>query len=154
MVSVGVVSSQLGGVNIWRVPLAFVAAMVVGGAIGALKIPLPYGEIGIAASVVFLGITMVLANRFTNPRIPFLFVCFFGLCHGHAHGVEMPNSIDPALYTLGFVSSTALLHVLGVVIGELTHRRELLIGKLRYVGVSVAGVGVTFLLSKVGLSIV
>jgi urease accessory protein len=34
MVSVGVVSVQLGGANIWRLPLAFVVAMTIGGVIG------------------------------------------------------------------------------------------------------------------------
>jgi urease accessory protein len=153
MVAVGIVSAQLGGANIWRVPLAFVTAMIIGGTAGALNMPLPYGEIGIAVSVVFLGITMVYASQPTNPMVPFLFVCFFGFCHGHAHGVEMPNAIDPALYTLGFVTSTALLHILGVVIGMITLRREHWTGKLRYAGACVAGVGAVFLLGKGGLSI-
>ena len=34
MISVGVVSVQLGGHNIWRIPLAFVGAMTLGAALG------------------------------------------------------------------------------------------------------------------------
>lgn len=146
MVSVGIVSAQLGGANIWRVPLGFVSAMVVGGMLGVLQMPLPAREWGIAASVVFLGLAIVRVTRHTSPWWPLAFVLFFGLCHGHAHGVEMPRSASPAFYTFGFLTSTTLLHLLGVLIGEVAVRREPLWKALRYAGVAMAGVGVSFML--------
>lgn len=154
MVSVGVVSAQLGGANIWRVPLAFVSAMVVGGLLGIFDVPLPLRELGIAASVIFLGVAIIHVNAKTPPLIPFAFVLFFGMCHGHAHGTEMPGSASPAFYTLGFLVSTAALHLVGVGIGELAIRRETLIGGLRYAGAAMAGVGLMFLLSGFGVSVV
>src|SRR3954464_13072059 len=51
MVSVGVVSVQLGGSNIWRIPATFVGAMVAGGALGMTRMFVPHAEIGIAISV-------------------------------------------------------------------------------------------------------
>ena len=63
MICVGVVSVQLGGHNIWRIPLAFVGAMTVGAALGILQFTLPYTELGIAASVLVLGMGIVVAHR-------------------------------------------------------------------------------------------
>ena len=46
-----------------------------------------------------------------------IFVAFFGLCHGTAHGLEMPRAANPIFFALGFVSGTAALHLFGVMIG-------------------------------------
>ncbi|MBS0198200.1 MAG: HupE/UreJ family protein [Planctomycetes bacterium] len=122
MVSVGVVSAQLGGRSIWTVPSMFVAAMVVGGTLGMCGVPMPYAELGIAISVVVLGLSIALVSRATRPWLVLCFVAFFGSFHGHAHGVEIPRSASPLLYTMGFVLSTATLHILGVLIGEVAIR--------------------------------
>src|SRR5436190_12595585 len=100
MISVGVVSVQLGGANIWRLPLAFVAAMTAGAALGMAQVSLPYAELAIAASVVVLGVGILLAHRGTSPWPIAGLVLLFGACHGHAHGLEIPKSVSPALYTL------------------------------------------------------
>src|SRR4249919_1583004 len=67
MICVGVVSVQLGGHNIWRIPLAFVGGMTVGAALGIVQVTLPYTELGIAASVLVLGLGIVLAHRGMSP---------------------------------------------------------------------------------------
>src|SRR4051812_36274068 len=103
MISVGVVSVQLGGNNIWRIPTAFVAAMTIGGAVGNWQYTLLYTELGIAASVLVLGIAIVLAHRHMSPWPITGLVVLFGAFHGYAHGVEIPKSVSPMLYTLGFV---------------------------------------------------
>ena len=51
MLSVGIVSAQMGGRAIWTVPLAFVTFMGVGGFLGMQGIPVPGVEYGIAISV-------------------------------------------------------------------------------------------------------
>src|SRR5882724_5989079 len=51
MICVGVVSVQLGGHNIWRIPASFVGAMILGAALGVEQFTLPFTELGIAASV-------------------------------------------------------------------------------------------------------
>lgn len=151
MISVGIVSAQLGGANIWRIPVAFVSSMCLGGVIGILQWNMPWAEAGIAASVVFLGLTIIHAHRDTSPWMTFALVMAFGMFHGHAHGMEMPRSASPAFYTFGFLTSTSLLHVAGVVIGELAIARERLLSGLRYTGAGIAGVGVMFLLHGVGI---
>ena len=134
MISVGVVSAELGGHSIWRVPLAFVGAMTVGGALGIQQFTIPHIELGIAASVVVLGIGIVLADRRTSPWPITGLVLLFGACHGYVHGVEIPKSVSPMLYTLGFVISTSVLHILGVVIGEVSAMQKRLWEGLRFVG--------------------
>ena len=145
MVSVGVVSVQLGGNNIWRLPAAFVGAMTVGGAVGIQQIGFPT-ELGIAISVLVLGVGILVAHRAMSPWVITGLVVFFGACHGHAHGLEIPKSVDPVLYTLGFVISTAVLHLFGVIIGEVATLQMWLRTGLRLSGGLVAASGAAFLL--------
>jgi urease accessory protein len=153
MISVGVVSAQLGGHNIWRIPLAFVAAMTVGGALGILQFTVLNVELGIAASVVVLGIGIVFAHRGMSPWPITALVLMFGACHGHAHGLEIPKSATPALYTLGFVISTSVLHVFGVIIGEVAAMQTWLWRGLRVTGAAVSTAGVAFLLNTLGATV-
>ena len=51
------------------------------------------------------------------PGAPFTFG-FFGLCHGAAHGLEMPWAANPVLFASGFAAGTATLHLFGVGIGH------------------------------------
>jgi urease accessory protein len=127
MISVGVVSAQLGGRSIWRIPAAFVGAMTAGGALGVLQFTLPHAELGIAASVLVLGMGIVLAHRHMSAWPITALVVFFGAFHDHAHGIEIPGSISPALYTLGFLLSTSVLHISGVLIGEVATRLGVLL---------------------------
>lgn len=71
---------------------------------------------------------------------------FFGACHGYTHGLEIPHSISPALYTLGFVISTATLHIFGVIIGEVATMQTWLWRGLRFTGGVVATAGAAFFL--------
>lgn len=41
-------------------------------------------------------------------------VSLFALCHGYAHGAEMPHSAPGMYYALGFLLSTVTLHLLGI----------------------------------------
>jgi len=148
MVSVGVVSSQLGGKDIWRVPLVFVAAMATGGVWGIRGFLLPFSEYGIAVSLVFLGVCVAMAKSKTSPALISIFVAVFGVFHGYAHGVETPRSVSPALYALGFLISTATLHIFGVVIGELSAMKKFSSTALRVAGILIALAGVYFLVKQ------
>lgn len=143
MISVGVVSVQLGGANIWRIPLAFVGAML-----GLNQVALPYAELGIAASVLVLGLGIVMAHRGLSPWPITALVAFFGALHGHAHGAEIPGSVSPALYTLGFLISTSVLHIFGMIIGEVATMQGWLRKGLRFTGAAVMVSGVAFLLQS------
>ena len=101
MISVGVVSVQLGGRNIWRIPLAFVGAMTIGAALAMLQFTLPHAELGIAVSVLVLGLAIVVAHRGLSPWPITAAIALFGTLHGYAHGVEIPRSVEPGALHAG-----------------------------------------------------
>jgi urease accessory protein len=128
--------------------LAFVGAMVIGAVLGLQQFILPYAELGVAASVLVLGMGIVMAHRRMSPWPITGLIAFFGAFHGHAHGAEIPGSVSPALYTLGFVISTSVLHIFGMIIGEVASMQKWLWKGLRVTGVAVTASGVAFLLQS------
>ena len=145
MVSVGILSAQIGGRAIWTVPATFVLVMAVGGVLGWVDVGLSAIEMGIAFSVLALGTAIALDK--TVPMVgAMIAVGIFAIFHGYAHGAEMPAVAQPVTYALGFMTGTALLHLAGVLIGDISQHYER--GKLilRGAGVAIAGTGVFFLL--------
>ncbi len=140
MLSVGVLSAQMGGSAIWRVPLTFVLVMLGGGILGINDIPIFSVELGIALSVLALGIAIA-ADKKLSPLLAMVFVGFFAIFHGHAHGTEMPYLSKPMFYAGGFVLGTAGIHIAGVVIGVIAERFRHGVGLLRYVGAGITGIG-------------
>jgi urease accessory protein len=140
MLSVGILSAQMGGRAIWSVPLAFVGVMLIGGLMGMNAVPFYSVELGIAISVLVLGIALV-AEKKLPTWLAMLSVGFFALFHGHAHGTEMPEIGAPALYALGFVTGTAVIHIVGVFIGVFSKSFSSGPQLLRYVGAGIAGIG-------------
>ena len=88
----------------------------------------PFVEIGIALSVVVLGLAVALA-----PGLPTLaamaLVGFFAIFHGHAHGAEMPQDVSGYAYAAGFMLATALLHAAGIALGLALARMGQLAGR-------------------------
>jgi urease accessory protein len=116
MVAVGLFAAHLGGRARWLVPLSFVSVMALAGVAGTAGVALPFTEIGIALSVVVLGLAV--AFQVNVPTIVAMAaVGFFAIFHGYAHGAEMPDTASGLFYGLGFVSATALLHAAGVGLG-------------------------------------
>lgn len=118
MVAVGLWGAQLGMPAIWVLPVAFPVVMAVGGLLGVLGVPLPMVEVGIASSAIILGLMVALAAR-PPLAVASLIVAVFAVFHGHAHGMELPEAVNPLAYGVGFVSATGLLHLSGIVIGLL-----------------------------------
>jgi urease accessory protein len=147
MLSVGIVSAQLGGKRILTVPVTFVLSMIVGAVAGVHGQEWPFSEEGIALSVIVLGIAIATVNESFRSWPVMLVVAFFGSLHGHAHGLELPRSADPIYYAAGFVTSTATIHLLGVGIGHLFTTRSLFVALLRHMGSGMAGMGLMILLN-------
>jgi urease accessory protein len=125
MVAVGLYAAMLGGRALWLVPGTFVTVMALGGALGMAGYALPYTEIGIALSVIVLGLAV--AFRIGVPTLAAMaLVGLFAIFHGHAHGAEMPLDLSGYEYAAGFLLTTALLHgagiALGVAAGKLAER--------------------------------
>ena len=125
----------------WTAPVAFLAGMVAGGVLGMLGAAFPAVELAIAASVVGLGLAIVLAPRVDAPWLLGL-VALAGLVHGNAHGAEAPTAVHPVLYVVGFVAVTAAFHAAGGAAGVCARRMP----SLRVLaGAGVATVGVLLL---------
>ena len=117
MIAVGIWGATLGAPLIWALPVAFPFMMVVGGVLAIFGVPLPYVELGVALSVLVLGMAIALRWRAPLPAAVAV-VAFFGLLHGYAHGSELPGAAAPAAYAAGFVISTGLLHLAGIAFGN------------------------------------
>jgi urease accessory protein len=143
MIAVGVFAAQLGGRALWLVPAAFVATMAAAGVLGMAGVKIPYIETGIALSVIVLGAAIALQAHMPVAAATAL-VGFFATFHGHAHGAEMPASASGALYGVGFVTATALLHAAGVGLGIALSGRVGHIG-LRLTGGTMALAGIALL---------
>lgn len=149
MLSVGIVSAQLGGRRIFTVPAMFVLAMVAGAVAGVYGYQWPLIELGIALSVIVLGVAIATVGEDGRgwPVLGVLaVVALFGSLHGHAHGLELPKSADPVYYAAGFVTSTTAIHLLGVGIGHLFTTRAAFMTTLRHMGSAMAGMGLMILL--------
>jgi len=170
MVSVGIVSAQIGGRAIWSVPAMFVTFMIIGGALGiGAEFEKGFGdqsiytnqagtlnyfadyvyviiELGIFLSVILLGAAIAIEKKLP-VSITMIFVSLFGLCHGAAHGLEMPWAANPVLFALGFVAGTTTLHLFGVVIGSLATKTAISSFLLRCIGVGCLVYGFYLLIS-------
>ena len=147
MVSVGLWGAFLGRPLIVALPVIFPAVMAVGGVLGMAGLPMPPIELGIALSVLVLGGMIAFAVR-APVWLASLLVAFFAIFHGYAHGAELPSAADPVGYSVGFVLSTGLLHVVGIAIGLLADRPGGRIA-VRAIGAAIAAIGAFFLFQAV-----
>jgi urease accessory protein len=144
MLAVGIWGAQMGGRAVWSLPVTFPLIMAMGGLAGMLGIDLPSVETGIALSLLVFGVVIAFAWR-PFEIVALALIAVFAICHGYAHGVELPAAADPAAYSAGFVMATGLIHVLGIGIGLVSART--LDGLLsRGLGGAIAVSGIYFLL--------
>jgi urease accessory protein len=143
MVAVGVWSvSALPARQAWQGPAVFLLALVVSATLGALGLTVPYLEHGVALSVVLFGAMLVLATRPTSRATGLALIALASSLHGLAHGSETPAS-GFAGYAVGFIATTAALHLGGIGLGAailrlLSERRGLALSSL---GAALGGVG-------------
>ena len=148
MVAVGLWGAQLGKPAIWLLPITFPMVMAAGGVMGLAGLPLPAIETCIALSALILGL-MVLFSLRPPLEIAALLVGCFAVFHGHAHGTELPAAANPLAYGVGFVISTGLLHLVGIVLGTLT-RWPAGTRAIRGLGGMIAALGVYFSAASLG----
>ncbi|CAM3724147.1 HupE / UreJ protein [Vibrio aerogenes CECT 7868] len=118
MISVGLLAALFGKSFRWIMPVAFVLCMIVGGILGVTGIVIPYVEAGIILSVVIMGM-MLFRGNIISHKVVIGFVSLFAIFHGMAHGAEMPLDSHALYYFSGFVLSTSLLHLSGIILGEM-----------------------------------
>lgn len=145
MIAVGLLSVQMGGRAIWYVPAAFVAIMALGGFLGLQGVALPQVEGAIALSVFAIGLAIAMGAQ-PAVWLAMLFVGFFAIFHGHAHGAEIPRLAAPGAYVGGFLLATAGLHLTGVALGELCRLFSRPAQSRALLGAGSAGIGLHMLL--------
>ena len=146
MISVGILSAQIGGKAIWTVPSTFVIIMTIGALFGFSLIVQEFFfvEIGIILSVILLGSAISIETKIPQKLI-LIFVGIFGLFHGIAHGLEIPAASIPILFILGFICGTSALHILGVLVGHLSIKTKVSLNLLRLTGIIFALYGMYLL---------
>lgn len=122
MVTVGLWAGLVGGRAFWAWPAAFVGSMLLGGALGMGGVELPAIELTILVSVIALGMATAL-NLKLHVVLGAAIIAIFGIAHGHAHGMEAPETSSGLAYALGFVLATAALHGVGLGLAALTRTR-------------------------------
>ncbi|MBC8128031.1 MAG: HupE/UreJ family protein [Gloeobacteraceae cyanobacterium ES-bin-144] len=118
MVAVGLWGAFLGGRAMWMLPVVFPVVMAMGGALGIMAVPFPSVETGIALSGVVLGLMVAFAVK-PPLWVAAALVGFFAIFHGYAHGAEIPAAANALTFAIGFVISTGLLHLGGILFGSL-----------------------------------
>jgi urease accessory protein len=122
MMAVGLWAAQSGGRRLWLLPGSFMLMLAVGAGAALIHPSLPLLEPGVAASVLVLGLLIALSLQFPTV-LSVALTALFGFLHGYAHGLEMPGTAAALAYALGFLATTATLHLGGIAIGVSTRGR-------------------------------
>ncbi len=145
MVAVGLWAAQGGGRKVWLLPATFMTMLAVGAGVSMSWQSLPLVETGIAVSVLALGLLIALSLQL--PANTSVAICaLFGLLHGYAHGLELPQSAAPAAYALGFLAATATLHLGGIATGIATRQRYALLSRFLGGAIAISGACLFFAL--------
>jgi len=121
MVAVGLLGSYLTGKKSFAPAISFVSFMAIGAFLGMLGLPIPFVETGIVLSVALMGLILLVKDIKLLYILPL--IAMFGFLHGNAHGIEAPQTANPILYTLGFILSTSILHLSGILLGKTIKER-------------------------------
>lgn len=145
-IAVGAWGARIGGRATWALPVAFVSAMLLGGAIGQAGVVFPGTEIVIALSVLLLGI-VIAANARIAASAGAAIVALFALFHGGAHGAEAPTQSSFLLYALGLGAATLALHLCGLGAALAVAARPWI---MRIAAALIALAGMALLVSRLG----
>ena len=115
----------------WRAPAAFVALLVAGAVAGFAGLWVPGVEPMIAASVLVLGLLVLVQQKMPWGAAAAL-AGMFAFFHGAAHGFELAG--DSGLAAVGALAGIAMgsatLHIAGMVLGHAVMQRHRWIAKL------------------------
>ncbi len=141
MLAVGLWAAQNGRNRLWLSPAVFMITLAAGAGTSMIwQHPLPALEAGIALSVLALGFMIVFFVQLPI-RQSMAIIALFGLLHGYAHGLELPQSATPAAYVLGFLAATAVLHLAGMAASTALRQRPAALATIAGGSIAMSGVG-------------
>jgi len=111
--AVGFWAALKGHRAVWAWPAIFVGMMFMGGAFGVAHLAVPYVNAGILASVIVVGLLVVFAVDLPLAAGAAI-IGAFAFLHGHAHGSEVPETVNGVMYIAGLGLATAALLGLGI----------------------------------------
>ncbi len=149
MLAAGLWIRQQEGDARWALPTTFLAAILGGAALAGLGVQLPGVELGIAGSVLALGV-LVASAKALPLRLAAPLAALFAVCHGYAHVAELGATASAATYTAGFMATTAAGIAAGVGLGALFERGGSA-RVARVAGALVAMAGVGFMATTLGI---
>jgi urease accessory protein len=142
MTTVGLWAGSLGRRAIIGLPASFLGAMVLGFWAALMGTELPMIELGITASVLGLGLAVLL--NLQPPLILAAGACgIFGIFHGYAHGAEIAPAVSTIDYGAGFLLASELLLGCGLALQSAV-RRVPAMSRIFGGGVALAGVALFF----------
>jgi urease accessory protein len=128
--------------RIWLGPALFMGGMFLGVFLGLAQYTITWFELGIAISIMGMGILIYFNRRF-DFNFSLSLISIFGIFHGYAHANSLGNSsasIGLILLDLcGLLIATAALHAIGVLLGKKVN----ILNSLAYrgIGISAAVIG-------------
>lgn len=144
MLAVGVASTQVHQKAIFTLPITFVVVMALSAILALQGWYLAYIELGIALSVLLLGLAIHLVLKFkfdwVNVLI-YLAVALFAIFHGYAHGAEIPNAAKPSNFITGFIIASAAIHCAGIFIGRGSARKDKIHWRVSHFATAIASIG-------------
>jgi urease accessory protein len=141
MVAVGLWAGLVGGKARIAYPVAFVATMALAGAWAMAGGQLPGAEIGIAVSIVILGLAIAL--KASPPLAAGALACgIFAIFHGFAHGAELPENASGFAYAVGFIIATTTLHGAGLFLAARLAQHAPVLARVAGGGLVLAGVAI------------
>lgn len=143
MLAVGVYAARQPGRSGLALVFAFALAMAAGAALGTTAVGVPLAELGVASSVMVLGLLIAVAQRLPLV-IAMPLVAVFALCHGQAHQAELGEAAMLP-YAAGFLAACGLLQALGLLLGRWLPERGGLRLLKRALGVALAGFGLVLM---------
>ncbi len=139
--------------GIW-IPIAFVLAALAGTGIHLLRLDLPATEIFVALSVLLFGLLLALPNHL-NLVLMVGLAAIAGIFHGYAYGESIVGAeMSPlAAYLLGFTTIQLAISLSAFKLGQWALQRLTTPATLplRFAGFTLCGVGMAFLVTRLGL---
>ena len=145
MLAIGIWVAQQQGILRGLIPISFIAILSIGLTVGVGSTSLAWTELGVLASIAVMG---VLIYRYTrlDSGIALGLIGVFALCHGYAHGAQLPVPFITPDFVAGFISTSTLLLIAGMQLGRLASLPYRNVG--RTMGTMLLGSSLWFLLGS------
>ncbi|MEA9569005.1 HupE/UreJ family protein [Polynucleobacter sp. AP-Nickl1-40-C4] len=119
--------------KIWLGPCVFILGMCLGVFAGLSNLSLHIFEFGIAASVIAMGLLLLVQRQYSNNAILAL-ISFFGIFHGFAHAELFSNGSYGASLVAqdmaGLILATGILHLSGALLVNLLKEKTAIFARV------------------------